>query len=167
MESNFDFHWHRGQAPWLTLPDGTKTQLKVENRVPVWPMGYDGIIGDSAEIACPTFEDNSSGSSEVPGEPVPVSEEHDAGPEPQDFSSGSPAVPEEPAPTSIENDAESDQDDLDDWGLPPDYYVARAPCSSHFLLLTSRHDKLRHVRRKMIILCFVSCLLYTSDAADE
>ena len=78
MESDFDFHWPRGQAPWLTFPDGATTQLKVENRVPVWPMEHDGSNGDSAARACPTTEGNSSGSNEAPGVPVPAFAQNDA-----------------------------------------------------------------------------------------
>ena len=40
MEEDFDFHWPRGQKPWLTFPDGSQTELKVVNRVPLWPMNY-------------------------------------------------------------------------------------------------------------------------------
>ena len=83
MESDSDFYWKRGQAPRLTVPDGKRTPLKVENRVPIWPMDYDGKKADNATIARPTFEGNSSGSSEAPGEPVLAVEERDAGPEPE------------------------------------------------------------------------------------
>ena len=78
MEEDCDFHWPRGQKPWLTFPDGSVTELKVVNRVQLWPMNYKGE-GYGAGMACPSVEGGSSGSGEAPGKPAPAIKQ-DAGP---------------------------------------------------------------------------------------
>ena len=67
MESDLDFSWPRGQRPWLTFPDGSSTQLKVANRVPLWPMNYTGEAHE-AGMACPSTEGGCSGSGEHLGD---------------------------------------------------------------------------------------------------